>query len=463
MSSLRVLIAALCLTAVQALAQSPQQGVEVGDDGEEGSAYVEGIADPNQQLSPPPMPGQYESQQDFEQGAPGQGYDENAVDPDAQAQAQQAAMPMVSSVDEFNEPLAPYGSWVDENGVRAFRPSTELVGENFTPYATNGSWAYTDAGFVFESTLPFGWATFHYGRWWFSAQYGWVWVPDTTWGPAWVDWRYGGGYAGWAPLPPPIFSTYSWYRPRWFFVESPWLCSRDLWRYRLSGRHMSYAWSMTAGLPTHHGWHTGPAYAHVAHDSLSAVPFHNVPVPGFGGTARPTGHFGPSGLVGSGLQAHAPFSAPPPSPRFSGSYPSQRFSGATTQPRFSPPSYGSGFNGATTQPRFSPPPSFGAQQPRFNAPASGSTQPHFNAPSYQPHFNTPVAQPHFSAPAPSYSAPHFNAPSPSFSAPHFSAPSPSFGGGHSGGGFSGGGFSGGHSGGFSGGGHSSGGGGGRHR
>ena len=27
-------------------------------------------------------------------------------------------------------------------------------------------------------------------------------MPGYTWGPAWVSWRYGDGYAGWAPLPP---------------------------------------------------------------------------------------------------------------------------------------------------------------------------------------------------------------------------------------------------------------------
>lgn len=31
---------------------------------------------------------------------------------------------------------------------------------------------------------------------------GWVWVPGVEWAPAWVSWRVGGGYIGWAPLPP---------------------------------------------------------------------------------------------------------------------------------------------------------------------------------------------------------------------------------------------------------------------
>ena len=35
---------------------------------------------------------------------------------------------------------------------------------------------------------------------------GWVWVPGYTWAPAWVSWRYGDGYAGWAPLPPDSFA-----------------------------------------------------------------------------------------------------------------------------------------------------------------------------------------------------------------------------------------------------------------
>ena len=31
---------------------------------------------------------------------------------------------------------------------------------------------------------------------------GWVWMPDTTWGPSWVSWRYTSSHCGWAPLPP---------------------------------------------------------------------------------------------------------------------------------------------------------------------------------------------------------------------------------------------------------------------
>src|SRR5262249_23599259 len=47
-------------------------------------------------------------------------------------------------------------------------------------------------------------AVFHYGRWIFDASHGWVWVPGKEWAPAWVSWRDGSGYIGWAPLPPAI-------------------------------------------------------------------------------------------------------------------------------------------------------------------------------------------------------------------------------------------------------------------
>ncbi|HEX2974747.1 MAG TPA: DUF6600 domain-containing protein, partial [Bacteroidales bacterium] len=47
-----------------------------------------------------------------------------------------------------------------------------------------------------------GWAPFHYGRWDYDDYYGWFWFPDDQWGPAWVTWRQGDGYYGWAPMGP---------------------------------------------------------------------------------------------------------------------------------------------------------------------------------------------------------------------------------------------------------------------
>ncbi|MFD1140328.1 DUF6600 domain-containing protein [Larkinella insperata] len=104
-------------------------------------------------------------------------------------------------VESFYDELAPYGEWVrnPEYG-QVWMPE---VNDDFQPYATNGHWAVTEYGNTWVSDYDWGWAPFHYGRWLFDDYYGrWIWVPDSEWGPAWVSWRSGGGYYGWAPLGP---------------------------------------------------------------------------------------------------------------------------------------------------------------------------------------------------------------------------------------------------------------------
>lgn len=105
----------------------------------------------------------------------------------------------VESVDVFYDQLSPYGVWVDEPDVgRVFIPDAA----DYVPYS-RGHWEYTRVGFVWVSSEPFGWATSHYGRWAYSRFFGrWYWLPDTEWGPAWVEWREAGDDFGWAPLPP---------------------------------------------------------------------------------------------------------------------------------------------------------------------------------------------------------------------------------------------------------------------
>ena len=99
----------------------------------------------------------------------------------------------VPSVDVFYNDLAPYGTWYDDPTYGwVFAPPSP----SYVPYS-NGHWAYTDYGYTWVSDDPFGWATDHYGRWVWANR--WVWRPDTTWGPAWVQWRQGDGYVGWAP------------------------------------------------------------------------------------------------------------------------------------------------------------------------------------------------------------------------------------------------------------------------
>src|SRR5947207_5883052 len=107
---------------------------------------------------------------------------------------------VISSETDFYEPLNPYGSWVIVGSYgRCWRPGR--VDAGWRPYC-DGHWQRTDAGWYWASDEPWGWATYHYGRWDRSVEFGWIWVPATQWAPAWVSWRQGAGYVGWAPLPP---------------------------------------------------------------------------------------------------------------------------------------------------------------------------------------------------------------------------------------------------------------------
>ena len=104
------------------------------------------------------------------------------------------------NIGAFHDSLGVYGGWTNHSRYGSvWAPRHVAVG--WRPY-TVGHWAYTDYDWTWVSDEPWGWATYHYGRWVFDPALGWIWIPGDVWGPAWVTWRFGGGYAGWAPLPP---------------------------------------------------------------------------------------------------------------------------------------------------------------------------------------------------------------------------------------------------------------------
>ena len=128
---------------------------------------------------------------------------------------------------QFQGELSPYGDWIDDGTYgRVWVPATSIVGNDFTPYYTGGHWVLTEFGWTWVSDWNWGWAPFHYGRWILVSGFGWAWVPGTMWGPAWVAWRTGGGFVGWAALPPRGVSITATYGHR-----SPWRFTRatDLW------------------------------------------------------------------------------------------------------------------------------------------------------------------------------------------------------------------------------------------
>jgi hypothetical protein len=109
---------------------------------------------------------------------------------------------------------------------------------DWRPY-TCGHWVYVDdGGWTWVSDEPFGAVAYHYGRWYFDVSLGWAWVPGTVWGPNWVVWRNGGGFVGWAPLPPRVEFGFVCSHPEWVdvhvgpttwvFVEQSHLCEPAL-------------------------------------------------------------------------------------------------------------------------------------------------------------------------------------------------------------------------------------------
>jgi hypothetical protein len=129
----------------------------------------------------------------------------------------------VSVEADFHLALEPFGAWrhhrrfgdvwVPANRARDWRPYTA------------GHWVYTDDyGWYWvadDQEADWGWITYHYGRWYRDADYGWFWIPNDVWGPAWVDWRYGDQYVGWAPEPPDEIADEVQDEPRyWSFVSA---------------------------------------------------------------------------------------------------------------------------------------------------------------------------------------------------------------------------------------------------
>ena len=139
----------------------------------------------------------------------------------------------------FYTALSPFGEWFELNdGMTVWRPT--MMPRNWEPY-TIGRWEWTADGWYWDTDEPFGYITYHYGRWYNDDYYGWIWVPDDQWAPAWVDWRYDDDYVGWAPLSPygvfqvglGLHFTNEYHAPYgyWNFVAYNHFCDRNVYHY----------------------------------------------------------------------------------------------------------------------------------------------------------------------------------------------------------------------------------------
>jgi Family of unknown function (DUF6600)/Sigma-70 region 2 len=124
---------------------------------------------------------------------------------------------------EFRTALQPRGQWrTNSRWGEVWIPNNRP--RDWRPY-TVGRWTYTnDWGWYWisdDDEADWGWVTYHYGRWAYDDDFGWCWVPGYDWGPAFVDWRYGSQFVGWAALPPDEMIVEYRSRPDfWIFVNA---------------------------------------------------------------------------------------------------------------------------------------------------------------------------------------------------------------------------------------------------
>jgi hypothetical protein len=128
-----------------------------------------------------------------------------AVDADSAAPAQSTDSyddKDPTALEDFHPALDAHGTWADDPTYgTVWTPNTSEAGSDFVPYVSAGHWVYGD-DYVWTSDFTWGWAPFHYGRWVQLEARGWSWIPGREYAPAWVEWRTGDAYLGWAPAPP---------------------------------------------------------------------------------------------------------------------------------------------------------------------------------------------------------------------------------------------------------------------
>lgn len=198
------------------------------------------------------------------------------------------------SFQQFYDELSPYGEWIDdpEYGY-IWVPNVE---PDFQPYATNGRWVMTDYGNTWVSNYDWGWAPFHYGRWNYNRRFGWSWVPGYEWGPAWVSWRSGGGYYGWAPLGPGISIGINVNIPSayWVFVPQRYILSSSMHRYYAPRRTVVNVYNRTTIINNtyvhnNRRYYSGPRRSDIQRITRSSVPVHRINNASRPGSGRVTG------------------------------------------------------------------------------------------------------------------------------------------------------------------------------
>ncbi len=310
------------------------------------------------------------------------------------------------AIQDFRNQLAPYGQWVEHTDYGSlWVPSAAIVGSGFVPYTTGGHWAYGN-DYVWNSTYPFPDAPFHYGRWIWTSNFAWSWVPGAVYRGAWVSWRTDPfGYVGWAPLGPSFY---------WFGGSARWIYGGSYYA-PYSYCHRNQLFSSNIGAVIVRGPEAGRISQRASFVASSSADQRTLASPTLAGP-RDAQSSVPNKALGSPTLAS-------PSPASLGIAPTAvTAAGPTRMPRIEsapaiqPPSYTAPpiqAQAPAFAPSYRPAPTAQTQAPAF-------AQTYRPAPTFQqPSYTTPPLQTQAPTLAPSYR------PAPTFQQPSYSAPSPS--------------------------------------
>lgn len=356
--------------------------------------------------------------------------------PDQTPPADEYADTDPNAVNDFREPLAPYGTWVDDSTYgTVWVPNASAVGEDFAPYVSAGHWSVDENDeyvWVSDHDETVGWVVYHYGRWVYIDGRGWSWIPGRRYAPSWVVWRVGDpgyDYVGWAPMPP----AYGWHSGVvfWFdvvpvapyvFVDRTYVFYPGVRTYVVTGDRVGVVAAGTRpyGHPGGHGhaFYATPSHGPTpksGHVAAASWPSSRQPAsPKQASYAKPSGmgrvpaqasprrHSSPSDVSGNRHAVHERPSRSEPSR--SSEHPAARSGSATRSPSYSPPSH------AAPSAPVAPPaarPSPATRPAPYNPPAARPSAPaRPSTPSARPSApsrpSAPAARP---APAPRPSAP----------------------------------------------------------
>ena len=99
----------------------------------------------------------------------------------------------------YSDDLDANGEWVYVNEYQTWCWRPLRVSAEWRPY-WQGRWGAYPGGMTWISDEPWGYVTYHHGRWGWGAGLGWYWVPGVYYSPAWVAWQSDDVYFGWAPM-----------------------------------------------------------------------------------------------------------------------------------------------------------------------------------------------------------------------------------------------------------------------